>query len=326
MIRVAAVGDLHIRPAMASRLRPAYQRAAEVADVLLLAGDLTEEGDAASAAEVCAVFGGLDLPVVAVLGNHDYDRGEQTAIAELLTAAGVIVLEGSATIVDTARGRVGVAGAKGFCGGFQGALAAVHGEDAMKVFARRAEQGAQELRASFAALTRAESRRSGPAGDARLPRIALMHYSPVRDTLAGEPTELYPFLGNYLLAEAVDGLPPRAPRHAHAHASAQAVPTTAAEAGADASADAAHPSSASGPTSASGDASGTAGTGSSAGVGPVTLALHGHAHYGTERGRTPGGVPVRNVAAPVIGRPFAVYQLAALDDDHGAADGPRRTC
>jgi Icc-related predicted phosphoesterase len=304
---------------MASRLRPAYQRAAEVADVLLLAGDLTEEGDAASAAEVCAVFGGLDLPVVAVLGNHDYDRGEQAAIAELLTAAGVIVLEGSATIVDTARGRVGVAGSKGFCGGFQGALAAVHGEDEMKVFARRAEQGAQELRAALAALSRAESRRSGPSGDARLPRIALMHYSPVRDTLAGEPTELYPFLGNHLLAEAVDGLPPRAPRHARA--SAEAVRSTAAEAGADASADTdtdtAHPSSAAGLTCASGDASGLAGTGSSAGIGPVTLALHGHAHYGTERGRTPGGVPVRNVAAPVIGRPFAVYQLAALDDDHG---------
>src|SRR5262245_48606066 len=109
MVRIAAVGDLHARPGAAARLRPVYQRVVEVADLLLLAGDLTQDGDTDSAAEVCDLFGDLALPVIAVLGNHDYDRGEEAAFVEMLTDAGVTVLEGAATVVDTAGGQVGIA-------------------------------------------------------------------------------------------------------------------------------------------------------------------------------------------------------------------------
>jgi Icc-related predicted phosphoesterase len=235
MVRIAAVGDLHITVGAAARLRPVYQRAAEVADLLLLAGDLTEDGGLESAAEVCAVFGGLGLPVVAVLGNHDYDRGHQAAFTRMLTGAGVTVLEGSSTVVDTAGGQVGIAGVKGFGGGFAGCTVAAHGEQEMKAFARHAAAAAQSLSDALARL------------DAGL-RVVLTHYAPTRDTLAGEPAELFPFLGSHLLGAAID-------------------------------------------------------------ADRVALALHGHAHYGTEAGQTPAGTAVRNVAAPLIGAPFAVYGL-----------------
>jgi Icc-related predicted phosphoesterase len=212
-----------------------YESAAEVADILLLAGDLTGDGGLDSAAEVCAVVGGLGLPVVAVLGNHDYDRGHETALARMLTDAGVTVLEGTSTVVDTAGGQVGIAGVKGFGGGFAGCTVAAHGEREMKAFARHAAATAQSLSDALARL------------DADL-RVVLTHYAPTRDTLAGEPPELFPFLGSHLLGAAID-------------------------------------------------------------AGRVALALHGHAHYGTEAGQTPAGTAVRNVAAPLLKAPFAVYQL-----------------
>jgi Icc-related predicted phosphoesterase len=237
-----------------------YRRAAEVADVLLLAGDLTQDGGVDTATELCDLFGGLDLPVVAVLGNHDYDRGEEATFAAMLTGVGVTVLEGAATVVDTARGRVGIAGVKGFGGGFAGRTIAKHGEPEMKAFARHSAAAAQALRDALGQL------------DVDL-RVALTHYAPTRDTLAGEPLEIYPFLGSHLLGAAIDGEP--GPRAEHTD---------------------------------------DLGGGQPGDLGPgerrqVALALHGHAHYGTEAGVTPAGTQVRNVAAPVIGAPFAVYQL-----------------
>ncbi|WP_045878754.1 metallophosphoesterase [Pseudofrankia sp. DC12] len=271
MVRIAAVGDLHVRPGAAARLRPLYQRAVEVADVLLLAGDLTENGGIDSAAEVCALFGGLELPVIAVLGNHDYDRGEEAAFAEMLAEAGVTVLEGSATVVDTAGGQVGIAGAKGFGGGFAGCMVAEQGEQEMKEFARHATTAAQALRDALGQL------------DVDL-QVALTHYAPTRDTLVGEQLELYPFLGSHLLGAAIDGEPVSAGEHGTED------------------------------LHLAGAANGELDGGHSRGLAPgerhrVTLALHGHAHYGAEVGTTPAGIAVRNVAAPVIGVPFAVYQL-----------------
>jgi Icc-related predicted phosphoesterase len=248
-----------------------YQRAADVADILLLAGDLTGDGGLESAAEVCAVFGGLDLPVIAVLGNHDYDRGHEKAFMALLADAGVTALEGTSTVVDTAAGPVGIAGVKGFGGGFAGCTPAEHSEPEMKAFARHAETTAQAL---WDALERL---------DADL-RVVLTHYAPTRDTLVGEPAELYPFLGSHLLGLAIDGEPV-----ASAISGQEVVHGTATSVG-----------------RTTGDP--TRGL-VSAGRRQVALALHGHAHHGTEVGETPAGTAVRNVAAPVIGVPFAVYGL-----------------
>lgn len=237
MIRVAAVGDVHLGEDLRGRLRSQLKGLSEAADVLLLAGDLTQHGTVGEARVVAEEFAGLDVPVAAVLGNHDYHSGAEAEITKLLTDSGMTVLEGSGTVFDLPGGRLGVAGSKGFGGGFPGRCASEFGEPEMKAFVSHSKELAAGL---------AEALRDLEADT----RIALTHYAPVPDTLAGEAPEIYAFLGSYFLAEAADAC------------------------GAD-------------------------------------LMLHGHAHAGTEKGLTPGGIAVRNVALPVLGCAYAVYCVAA---------------
>jgi len=234
-IRVAAVGDVHLDADALGRFRPALADLGERADVLLLAGDLTRHGTVAEAECVAREFGDLPVPVIAVLGNHDHHSDDAAQVTRVLQRAGITVLEGDTVEIDTPAGRLGVAGVKGFGGGFAGRCASAFGEPEMKAFVRTTCDSADRLSAALGKLT----------CDVR---VALTHYSPVPDTLAGEPPEIYPFLGSYLLAEAID-----------AH--------------------------------------------------PTALAVHGHAHAGTERGRTPGGVPVRNVAHPVIRQAYSIFNV-----------------
>lgn len=236
MIRVAAVGDVHIDADVVGRFRPALEQVGDHADVLLLAGDLTRHGTTDEAHCVAKEFRGLPIPVVAVLGNHDYHSDQADEITRILTDAGLTVLEGSSTIVDSPGGRVGIAGVKGFGGGFTGKCASSFGEPEMKAFVRTTEASADQLVEALRGL------------DCET-RVALTHYSPIPETLVGEPPEIYPFLGSYLLAQAID-------------------------------------------------------------AGAATLAVHGHAHRGTERGLTPGGVRVRNVAHPVIRQAYGVFHLS----------------
>ncbi|MDX3586738.1 metallophosphoesterase family protein [Streptomyces europaeiscabiei] len=251
MIRVAAVGDIHLGPDSRGLLRPAFDTLPDHADLLLLAGDLTRHGTPEEARVVAGEVAGLPVPVIAVLGNHDHHAERPEDVTAVLRDAGVTVLEGEGTVVRVDGVRVGVAGTKGFGGGFAGRGGSEFGEpEMMKAFVRHTRALADGLRRALDAL----------AQDGCAVRIALTHFSPVPDTLVGEPLEIYPFLGSYLLAEAMD------------------------ESGAD-------------------------------------LAVHGHAHLGTEHGITSGGVRVRNVAQPVIRRAFAVYRLP-VDRAHGAgADG-----
>ncbi|MEY9213249.1 metallophosphoesterase [Thermobifida halotolerans] len=235
MITVAAVGDVHLDGEMRGRYRQRLGGLADDADVLLLAGDLTKHGTVDEGRVVAEEFRDLPVPVIAVLGNHDYQSDSQDKIAELMRAEGITVLDGEGTIVDCPGGRLGVAGVKGFAMGFAGKCASEFGEPEMKSFVRHSRDAAERLREAFKPL------------DADI-TVALTHYAPVKDTLAGEPPEIFPFLGSYLLAEAIDT--------AEAH-----------------------------------------------------LAVHGHAHRGTEFGMTPGGVRVRNVALPVLGRPYGVYRI-----------------
>jgi Icc-related predicted phosphoesterase len=233
MIRIAAVGDVHLGEDMRGRFRPAMDSLADHADVLLLAGDLTRHGTAAEAAVVAEEFGDLPVPVVAVLGNHDHHSDCPDKVTDLLRDNGITVLEGTGAVFGVNGARLGVAGVKGFGGGFAGKCASAFGEPEMKAFVTHTMDTAEQLRQALESL------------DCDV-RVALTHYAPVSDTLRGEPPEIYPFLGSYLLGEAIDA------------------------------------------------------TG-------VALALHGHAHYGTEQGLTPGGVRVRNVAHPVIRAGYAVY-------------------
>jgi Icc-related predicted phosphoesterase len=189
-IRVAAVGDLHATAGAAGRFRPGLQRAARESDLLLLAGDLTHMGrlDEARclAAEVC------DLGrTVAVLGNHDYqDRNERT-ITRILTGAGIHVLEGTAVVLPVRGVRVGVAGVKGFGGGFPGGLVHEFGEPEQKAFAAAGRLASEALATALARL------------EADL-RIVLTHYAPSPDTLTGEPRDLYPVLGFHQLGQVID--------------------------------------------------------------------------------------------------------------------------
>ncbi|MFI6144858.1 metallophosphoesterase [Streptomyces sp. NPDC051109] len=207
MIRVAAVGDVHLGPDSAGLLRPAFDTLGTCADVLLLAGDLTRHGTPEEARVVAAEVAGLPVPVVAVLGNHDYQSDQAQDVTRQLRAAGVHVLEGEGIALDLAGTRVGVAGTKGFCGGFAGRSGSEFGEPEMKAFIRYSRHCAESLGRALGEL-----RRAGCAV-----RIALTHFAPVPDTLAGEPREIYPFLGSYLLAEAMDEQGADFAVHGHAH-------------------------------------------------------------------------------------------------------------
>jgi Icc-related predicted phosphoesterase len=238
MIRVAAVGDVHLGPDIAGRHRAGLHDLPDQADVLLLAGDLTRHGTADEAEIVAAEYRDLGVPVVAVLGNHDYQSDEQDKVAGVLTQAGITVLEGTSIVIQSAGGTLGIAGAKGFGLGFAGRCGSDFGEPEMKAFARHGRASAQALTQALESL---------PPTDVV---VALTHFAPVDGTLFGEPPEIWAFLGNYLLAEAIDAA-------------------------------------------------------------RCDLAVHGHAHAGTEKGATEGGVPVRNVAQPVIRQAYARYDLHA---------------
>ncbi|AGL14896.1 metallophosphoesterase [Actinoplanes sp. N902-109] len=241
MIRIAAVGDVHVDKDVVGRYRPALDQLPDVADALLIAGDLTRHGTVDEAKCMASEFGGLAVPVIVVLGNHDHQSDQQAEVTDVLREAGLTVLEGDGVVLDINGHRLGVAGAKGFGGGFAGACASKFGEREMKDFVGTTEAIADRLGDALRGLE----------CDAL---VALTHYAPVPETLVGEPLEIYPFLGSYLLGQAIDSA-------------------------------------------------------------PTALALHGHAHHGSERGRTPGGVPVRNVAHPVIKQAYNVYQLLSEPAD-----------
>jgi Icc-related predicted phosphoesterase len=205
MIRLAAVGDLHFGADSEGRLRPHLDAAAGEVDVLLLAGDLTHRGRPEEAEVLGRELEGVPFPVVAVLGNHDYHQGEEAAIAEILGRQGIQVLEGTAITLSIGGSQLGVAGAKGFGGGFAGACVTEFGEPEVKAFAVEARRSAHALELALAALDADQ-------------RIALVHYSPVEGTLLGEHPGLWPFLGSYLLAEAIDRSGATLAIHGHAHA------------------------------------------------------------------------------------------------------------
>ena len=145
MIRVAAVGDVHLTPDIGGQLRPHLQDIGEHADVLLLAGDLTQHGTVPEAEVVAWEFADLGIPVVAVLGNHDYQCDSEERIITLLRASGMTVLDGDGVQLDLPGGRLGVAGGKGFGGGFPNRCASEFGEPEMKAFVRHSRMLAEGI-------------------------------------------------------------------------------------------------------------------------------------------------------------------------------------
>lgn len=208
MIRVAAVGDLHVGSDAVAAWREALAPVSHTADLLLLAGDLTRSGTLEDAAALLEVLAPISIPIAAVLGNHDFHAGHPARIAAQLERAGVAVLEGSSARYEIASLAVGVAGSKGFGGGFEGACGSDFGEPEMKAFIRYTQSLADGLEAALAGL------------DCDV-RIALLHYSPISDTLQGERLEIFPFLGSHLLGRAIDRAGADLVLHGHAHAGSE---------------------------------------------------------------------------------------------------------
>ncbi|GAA4661893.1 metallophosphoesterase family protein [Amycolatopsis dongchuanensis] len=204
MIRIAAVGDVHLGEDARGQLRPALDKLGGHADVLLLAGDLTRHGALDEARVAAEEFADLPVPVVAVLGNHDHHGDAADDIAKLLEDHGIRVLEGDAVTIDVGDQRLGIAGVKGFGGGFAGKCASNFGEREMKAFVGHTIERSERLREALRGL------------DTDV-KIALTHYSPIPETLRGEPPEIYPFLGCYQLGEVIDECGVDLAVHGHAH-------------------------------------------------------------------------------------------------------------
>lgn len=225
-IRIAAVGDLHCRKASAGHLAPLLAPVNEQADVLLLCGDLTDYGTVEEAQVLAKELSAVRVPMVGVLGNHDMESGVEAQLVAILQEAGVQILDGDAVEVHG----VGIAGIKGFVGGFGRGTLGPWGEPIIKRFVQEAIDEALKLET---ALQRLRTERS----------IALMHYAPVRGTVEGEPPEIFAYCGCSRLEE---------PLHRY----------------------------------------------------PVDLVFHGHAHHGTPQASTENGIPVFNVALPLLRRTY----------------------
>ncbi len=240
MIRIAAVADIHVKDTDKGKWTAYFREVSEKADVMVICGDLTDTGDESEAEVLAEELKSCTIPVVMVLGNHDYEKGREKLIRQVLLSKNVHILDGEAIVIKD----VGFAGIKGFGGGFDKHMLSMFGEKAMKNFVQEAVNEALQLER---ALARLESDHQD------IKKIALLHYSPIADTVVGEPEAIFPFLGSSRLAE------PLSRRK-------------------------------------------------------VVAAFHGHAHIGTFEGKTHDGIPVFNVAKPLLIKegytcPFYIHEL-----------------
>ncbi|WP_437894106.1 metallophosphoesterase family protein [Sorangium sp. So ce124] len=199
--RIAASSDLHCRPEHGARMRELVKAVNAEAELLVLCGDLTDRGHPEEAKVLADALAGLSVPCAAVLGNHDLDRGAGAEIAKLLGDAGVEVLDGDHLIL---RDDIGVAGVKGFMGGFGSATLQAFGEGPLKAFVQEAVTEALKLEA---ALSQLDSEK----------KIVIMHYTPILETTVGENVEIRPFLGTSRLAAPIDLYGADVVFHGHAH-------------------------------------------------------------------------------------------------------------
>jgi Icc-related predicted phosphoesterase len=250
-LRIAAIGDMHISKSSQGKFQALFSQISGSADVLVLCGDFTDYG-LADEAKILAreLTTSVKIPVVAVLGNHDYESGQEAEISQILRDAGVAVLDGEAVEIHG----VGFAGVKGFAGGFGRGALGPWGEQAIKHFVQAAVDESLKLEA---ALARLRTQR----------RVALLHYAPIRATVEGEPPEIYPYLGSSRLEEPINRY-------------------------------------------------------------RVSAVFHGHAHRGAPEGRTSVGVPVYNVAMPLLARlnpdrpPYLVLELPLEETTPAAPSEP----
>lgn len=234
-MRLAAIGDLHVGENAEHPYRELFSRISQEADVLALCGDLTNFGKTVEAEILAEDLQACTIPVVGVLGNHDFECGQPEEVCKILHQAGVKLLHGEAVEIQG----VGFAGAKGFIGGFGRYMLSAFGEPEIKSFVQASVDENLKLESSLRML--------------RTERIVVvLHYSPVEATVIGEPPEIFPFLGSARMGETIDRFD------------------------------------------------------------GVRCVVHGHAHRGAYSGQTPRGVPVYNVARPVLNRDVGV-EFAVFD-------------
>ena len=200
-IRIAAMGDLHVTEASEHRFRDLFAEISEVADVMVLCGDLTNFGKTREAEILAEDLRSCTIPSVGVLGNHDYECGQPEEVARILHSAGMTVLDDQAVVIK----EVGFAGVKGFLGGVGRGELGAFGEAPIKQFVDAALDEARKLENALRSLKTERC-------------VAVLHYAPVVDTVEGEPLEIYPFLGCSRLADAIDRFDHvAAVFHGHAH-------------------------------------------------------------------------------------------------------------
>ena len=249
-LRIAALGDIHVTKSSQGSFHALFAQISGSADVLVLCGDFTDYGLPDEARVLAQELAIVKIPVVAVLGNHDYEGGKADEIRKILVDVGVAVLDGEATEIQG----VGFAGTKGFAGGFGRGALGPWGEQAIKQFVQEAVEEALKLESALARLRTHH-------------RVAVLHYAPIRGTCDGEPPEIFPYLGSSRLEEPINRY-------------------------------------------------------------RVSAVFHGHAHRGTPEGRTATGVPVYNVAMPLLARvnpdrpPYLIVELPLDADPAPQTPGP----
>lgn len=224
-IRIAAIGDIHVKEEHAGKWSNYFKEISEKADVLLLCGDLTDTGRPEEAHVLVRELESCSVPVVGVLGNHDFETDQEGAVKDIL-ARHMHLLDGEGVVINN----VGFAGVKGFAGGFNRFKMPSYGEPMNKHFVEEVVAEARKLDEALRKLGEEYG---------LIKKIAVLHYAPIEETVVGEPEQIFPFLGSSYLADPLD-------KH------------------------------------------------------QVQVAFHGHAHAGALKGHTPGGVPVYNVAVPVL--------------------------
>ncbi|HEX9052778.1 MAG TPA: metallophosphoesterase [Anaeromyxobacter sp.] len=223
--RLAAAADLHQRQEQHGKFRELVKAVNGEAEGLVLAGDLTDHGLVDEAKALAEALAQLRVPCAAVLGNHDFEGGAVRDLVRILNEVKVVVLDGDHAVFDR---RLGIAGVKGFGGGFDRALLQAFGEPAVKAFVQEAVNEGLKLEAALAQLDTPK-------------KVVLLHYAPIAATTEGELPEIKPFLGTTRLTACCDAF-------------------------------------------------------------GALAVFHGHAHHGAPEGRTPSGIPVYNVAMPVLKR------------------------
>ncbi|MBZ9746251.1 metallophosphoesterase [Mesorhizobium sp. CO1-1-7] len=199
-LRVAAMGDLHVREDPRTSYRDLFGEISREAEILVLTGDLTNLGKPREAEMLAEDLRNCSIPVVAVLGNHDYESGAVDDVANILRQAHVHLLDGHAVEIE----EVGFVGVKGFVGGFGSRMLGSFGEPAIKAMVSESVNEAMRLEN---AMRQVRAKRT----------LVVLHYAPIAETVEGEPLEIFPFLGSSRLAETIDRFKVSAVVHGHAH-------------------------------------------------------------------------------------------------------------